>query len=250
MAVFSSGGVEIAYEVEGQGQPILLIHGFSATAEDNWVRTGWVQALTRARFKVITFDLRGHGASQKLYEPEDYDIGKMAGDALALLDHLGIEKADLMGFSMGAGIAMRLAAAHGHRFGKVVLAGMGGRALEPARPGNPIAEALEAADPSTVEDRSARAFRLYAEKLGQDLKAIAACAKERRRSGAREAAEAVGNEVLVIAGARDDLAGDPRVLAEIMPNARAEIIPGTDHMFALPNPMFKGAVMDFLTGWS
>jgi pimeloyl-ACP methyl ester carboxylesterase len=54
----------------------------------------------------------------------------------------------------------------------------------------------------------------------------------------------------VIAGARDDLAGDPQALAEIMPNARAEIIPGTDHMFALPNPMFKGAVMDFLTGWN
>lgn len=250
MAVFSSGGVEIAYDVEGEGRPVLLIHGFSATAEDNWVRTGWVQALTRARFQVITFDMRGHGRSQKLYAPEDYTAEKIMGDALALLDHLGIEKADLIGFSMGAGISLRLAAAHGHRFGKVVLAGMGGRALEPAKPGNPIAEALEADDPSTVEDRSARAFRLYAEKLGQDLRSIAACARERRRGNIEELAAAIPNEVLVIAGARDELAGDPRALAELMPNARAEIIPGTDHMFALPNPMFKGAVMDFLTGWA
>ena len=128
MPHFSSAGVEIAYEVEGEGKPILLVHGFSATAADNWVRTGWVQALTRARYKVVTFDLRGHGASQKLYEADDYDIEKMAGDALALMDHLGIEKTDLMGFSMGAGIAMRLAARHGTRFGKVVLAGMGAKA--------------------------------------------------------------------------------------------------------------------------
>lgn len=250
MPHFSSAGVEIAYEVEGEGKPILLVHGFSATAADNWVRTGWVQALTRARYKVVRFDLRGHGASQKLYNADDYDIEKMAGDALALMDHLGIEKADLMGFSMGAGIAMRLAARHGTRFGKVVLAGMGAKALEPAKPGNPVADAMEAADASIVSDRSARAFRLYAESLGQDLKAIAACAREPRRGGAEEAARAVRNETLVIAGARDDLAGDPQGLAELMMNARAEIIPGTDHMFALPNPMFKGAVMDFLTGWN
>ena len=250
MPEFSSGGVSIAYEVEGEGQPILLIHGFSATSEDNWVRTGWVQALTRARFKVVRFDLRGHGRSGKLYEPGDYAMEKMAGDAIALLDHLGIEKADLMGFSMGAGIAMRLAAQHGERFGKVVLGGMGGRALEPAKPGNPIAEALEAEDPNVVGDRSARAFRLYAENLGQDLRAIAACAREPRRGSVRETAGALTNEVLVIAGARDDLAGDPQVLADLMPRGRAEIIPGTDHMFALPNPMFKGAVMDFLTGWA
>lgn len=254
MAVFSSGGVEIAYEVAGEGQPILLVHGFSATAQDNWVRTGWVQALTRARYKVVTFDLRGHGASQKLHDPADYTTAKMGGDAIALMDHLGIERADLMGFSMGAGIALWLAARHGERFGKVVLAGMGGKALEPSRPGNPVAEALEAADPSAVEDRTARAFRLYAENLGQDLRAIAACARAPRRSaaegeGVADLAGAVRNKALVIAGARDDLAGDPQALAALMPNARAEIIPGTDHMFALPNPMFKGAVMDFLTGW-
>lgn len=255
MPAFSSGGVSIAYDVAGEGKPILLIHGFSATAEDNWGRTGWVQALTRARYKVVTLDLRGHGKSEKLHDAAEYTTQKMAGDVIALMDHLGLDRADLMGFSMGAGIALWLAARHGDRFGQVVLAGMGGKALEPGRPGNPVAEALEAADPETVADRSARAFRLYAENLGQDLKAIAACARAPRRSAGEgesvaELAGAIRNQVLVIAGARDDLAGDPQALAAIMPNARAEIIPGTDHMFALPNPMFKGAAMDFLTGYS
>ena len=251
MAEFSSGDVSIAYEVEGEGQPILLIHGFSATAEDNWVRTGWVQALTRARFKVVRFDLRGHGRSGKLHDPADYGIAKHTADALALLDHLGIAKADLMGFSMGAGIAMRLAAYHGERFGLVVLAGVGGKALEPASSfGTKTAEALEAADPGTIEDRTAKAFRLYAENLGQDLKSIAACARAPREGSAADLLPLIRNRSLVIAGARDDLAGDPHALSELMADARAEIIPGTDQMFARPNPMFKGAVMDFLTGYA
>ncbi|MEW6090690.1 MAG: alpha/beta hydrolase [Pseudomonadota bacterium] len=251
MGEFVSGGVPIAYDVEGEGRPILLIHGFSATAHDNWVRTGWVQALTRARFKVITYDLRGHGRSGKLHDPAGYGHAKHAADALALLDHLGIAEADLMGFSMGAGIAMRLAAEHGSRFGLVVLAGVGGRALEPASSfGTKTADALEAADPDTIEDRTAKAFRLYAENLGQDLKSIAACARAPREGSAADLVPLIRNRTLVIAGARDDLAGDPNTLAALMANARAEIIPGTDHMFALPNPMFKGAVMDFLTGYS
>ncbi|MBX3506392.1 MAG: alpha/beta hydrolase [Parvibaculum sp.] len=250
MPEFSSGGVSIAYEVQGEGRPILLVHGFSATAHDNWERTGWVQALTRARFKVITFDLRGHGKSGKLHDPADYGTGKHAGDALALMDHLDIAEADLMGFSMGAGIAMRLAAHHGERFGLVVLAGVGGKALEPSSFGTKTADALEAADPETIEDRTARAFRLYAENLGQDLKSIAACARAPREGSAADLLPLIRNRTLVIAGARDDLAGDPNALAALMANAKAEIIPGTDHMFALPNPMFKGAVMDFLTGWS
>ncbi|MDP1627155.1 MAG: alpha/beta fold hydrolase [Parvibaculum sp.] len=249
MAVFSSGGVEIAYEVAGEGYPILLVHGFAATADDNWGRTGWVQALTRAKRKVVTFDLRGHGASAKLYDPADYTMEKMAGDAVALLDHLGIERADLIGYSMGAGIAMRLAATQGARFRFVVLGGVGGRMLEPSSFGAATADALEAADPETIGDRTARGFRLYAEGLGQDLRAIAACARAPRGGAATDFLGEIRNETLVIAGARDDMAGDPAVLAARIPGAKAETIPGTDHMFALPNPMFKGAVMDFLTGY-
>ncbi len=121
MPHFSSAGVEIAYEVEGEGKPILLVHGFSATAADNWVRTGWVQALTRARYKVVRFDLRGHGASQKLYNADDYDIEKMAGDALALLDHLGIDKAPIVAHSFGGAVALEFAVKHPNRVTQLAL---------------------------------------------------------------------------------------------------------------------------------
>jgi len=248
MPHFDHAGVSIAYQVAGEGKPMLLVHGFAATAEDNWIRTGWVQAITRARRQAITFDLRGHGASTKLYDPNDYTVEKMAGDALALLDHLGLERASLMGYSMGAGIAMHLAAHHGDRFGIVVLGGVGAKMLEPGSAVGGVADALEAASADGISDPLARGFRLYAEGLGQDLKALAACARAPRGADRGASLGLIRNEVMVIAGARDDLAGDPGPLAARMADARAEIIPGTDHMFALANPMFKGAVMDFLAG--
>ncbi|PKQ02529.1 MAG: alpha/beta hydrolase, partial [Alphaproteobacteria bacterium HGW-Alphaproteobacteria-11] len=223
-------------------------HGFAATADDNWIRTGWVQALRQARRQAVTFDLRGHGKSGKLYDPTDYTVEKMAGDALALMDHLGIERASLMGYSMGAGIAMHLAAHHGDRFGIVILGGVGAKSLETGERIGGIADALEAASAEGIGAPLARGFRLYAEGLGQDLKALAACARAPRGEDRGASLGLIRNEVLVIAGARDDLAGDPGPLAARMADARAEIIPGTDHMFALANPMFKGAVMDFLAG--
>ncbi|MEX0838078.1 MAG: alpha/beta hydrolase [Parvibaculum sp.] len=248
MPEFSSGGASIAYEVAGEGKPMLLVHGFAATAEDNWVRTGWVQALTRARRQVVTLDLRGHGKSAKLYDPADYTTDKMAGDALALLDHLGIERASLMGYSMGAGIAAHLAAHHGARFGVVVLGGVGAKMLETGERIGGVAEALEAESAEGITEPLARGFRLYAEGLGQDLKALAACSRAPRAGDRGADLGLIRNEVLVIAGARDDLAGDPGPFAARIAGARAEIVPGTDHMFALANPMFKGAVMDFLAG--
>ena len=190
MPEFSSGGVSIAYEVAGEGKPMLLVHGFAATADDNWIRTGWVQALTRARRQAITFDLRGHGASTKLYDPADYTVDKMAGDALALMDHLGIERASLMGYSMGAGIA-HLAAHHGDRFGIVILGG-GREVLEPGSAVGGVAQALEAESADGIGDPLARGFRLYAEGLGQDLRALAASRgrRERRIAGHRSASSA------------------------------------------------------------
>lgn len=248
MPHFDHAGVSIAYEVAGEGKPMLLVHGFAATAEDNWRRTGWVAALTRARRQAVTFDLRGHGASTKLYDPADYTVDKMAGDALALMDHLGLERASLMGYSMGAGIAMHLAAHHGDRFGIVILGGVGEKSLETGERIGGIAEALEAPSAEGLSEPLARGFRLYAEGLGQDLKALAACARAPRIEDRGASLGLIRNEVLVIAGARDDLAGDPGPLAARMADARAEVVPGTDHMFALANPMFKGAVMDFLAG--
>ena len=90
MPSFQSDGVRIAYWDEGEGDPILLIHGFASNAGTNWADSGWVRTLVADGRRVIAFDNRGHGQSEKLYEPERYGAPTMAEDARALLDHLGI----------------------------------------------------------------------------------------------------------------------------------------------------------------
>ena len=108
---FDSDGIEIAFIDEGEGDPILLIHGFASNFEVNWVGTGWVSALLRAGCRVIALDNRGHGQSEKIYDPAAYAASEMAKDARRLLDHLGIEQAAVMGYSMGARITAFLAMA-------------------------------------------------------------------------------------------------------------------------------------------
>src|SRR5437764_3063286 len=109
MPTFDSTGVSIRYEVHGEGRPIVLVHGFASSFERNWNNTGWVQFLTGHGYQVIGLDVRGHGSSEKLYRPEAYTTEQMSGDLLLLLDHLSIAQADLMGYSMGGGIVLRLA---------------------------------------------------------------------------------------------------------------------------------------------
>ena len=251
MPVVNVEGVDIAYDVEGEGSPMILLHGFAATAADNFGRTGWVQALARTGRRIVTIDLRGHGKSGHPHDEAAYAGGQLVDDVIAVMDELGIAKADLMGFSMGAGLAMRLAAQYGDRFDKVVLAGVGGGMLTPRGDGwsDKVVEALTTEDPESIADPTAKGFRLYAEHLGQDRLALAACMKA-PGSGRDVDFSAIGGEVLVIAGARDDMAGDPDALAAVIPGAKAETVPGADHMYLLANPMCKGMVIDFLTGWA
>ncbi|MFD0936874.1 alpha/beta fold hydrolase, partial [Methylobacterium trifolii] len=129
MQSFDSDGVRIAYvdvpAVGGTGDPVLLIHGFASNHAVNWVNTQWVRALTQAGYRTIALDNRGHGESEKLYDPEAYSSEAMAGDALALLDHLGIGRADVMGYSMGARITAFLALDHPGRVRSALIGGLG-----------------------------------------------------------------------------------------------------------------------------
>ncbi len=123
---FDSDGVKIHYETFGEGKPLVLVHGFVLNITYNWVNSGLVDALQPVR-RVVALDCRGHGQSDKPHDPAAYSSEKMAGDVLNLMDHLGIEKADLFGYSMGSGISCYLLACHRERFNSVILAGTGDR---------------------------------------------------------------------------------------------------------------------------
>lgn len=249
MPTFDHDGLTLAYDVVGEGKPLLLLHGFASTRIDNWRRTGWYDALLQSGRQVIALDFRGHGESSRPHDPARYGMDANVGDVIALLDHLGIDRCEVIGFSMGAGVAMRLAVAHAARVKLLVLIGVGGASLRRSSNGEALAKALRAESADAIDHATARGFWLYAEKLGQDREALAASVLAPRE--ADEIADLVAGirtETLVVAGSRDDLAGDPAELAALMPDARSGIVPGADHMFVLPNPVLKGIVMDFLEG--
>jgi pimeloyl-ACP methyl ester carboxylesterase len=246
MPRFRHGSVELAYTDEGGGEPVVLVHGFASNKEVNWVLPGWVSTLTRAGRRAIAFDNRGHGASTKLYDPAEYAIEKMAGDALALMDHLGLPRADVMGYSMGGRITGFLAARHGDRLRSAAIAGMGLGLLDGRPPRDNILAALEAPSLADVADPVGRAFRAFAEQTKADLKALAACMRGYGQTLTRDELANIRLPVLVAVGTRDDIAGPGAPLAQMIPGAQLLEIPDRDHMLAVGDRTFKQGVLKFL----
>jgi pimeloyl-ACP methyl ester carboxylesterase len=251
MAQFESAGVTLAYDEIGtreSGRPVILVHGFSSNRNENWRRLGWYGAFERKAMRFAAYDCRGHGESAKPHDPAEYTRDKMVGDVFALMDHLEAKRADLVGYSMGARIVLAAALAQPERVPMVIAGGIGGRLFEPAPPGNPMADAMDADDPASVTEPMLRSFRQFADEQGEDRRALAACTRAAHPAFTREMLAGVRAPTLIIAGSRDELAGDPRMLAEAIPGARAVTLPGCDHFSAIPHGLFKASVFDFLDG--
>jgi pimeloyl-ACP methyl ester carboxylesterase len=248
MPRFSHDGVEIAFLDEGEGEPIMLVHGFASNKEANWVAPGWVTTLTGAGRRVIALDNRGHGASAKLYDPADYHSAIMAEDVRALIDHLGLPRTDVMGYSMGARITAFLTLAHPDRVRSAVLGGLGIHLVEGVGLPDTIAQALEAPSLSTVIDPTAYMFRAFAEHTKSDLRALDACLRGSRETLSRAEVGHIAVPVLVAVGSADHIGGSPQELAALIPGAQALAIPGRDHMLAVGDKAFKSAVLAFLSG--
>jgi pimeloyl-ACP methyl ester carboxylesterase len=246
MPSFTHDGVEISYIDEGSGDAIMLVHGFASNKEVNWVSTAWVSTLTRAGRRVIALDNRGHGQSSKLSNPADYHSEKMAGDVAALLDHLGLARADVMGYSMGARITAYLTVMHPQRVRSAILGGLGIRLVDGVGLPESIADALEAPSLEAVTDPMGRVFRAFAQQTKSDLKALAACIRGSRQVLTREQVGAIGIPVMVAVGTKDDVAGSPEALAALIPGAKALPIPDRDHMLAVGDKVYKAGVLDFL----
>ena len=254
MQSFDSAGVAIAYldtanheSAAGAGKtPVLLIHGFASNVATNWVSANWIDTLKRQGYRVVAMDNRGHGASGKLYEVSDYGSPVMAEDARRLLDHLGIAKAHVIGYSMGARISAFLALAHPERIRSLVFGGLGINMVRGLAGTGPIAHALEAPSLNDVTNPTARTFRLFAEQTRSDLKALAACIRSARTPITKEMLATLNCPVLVAVGEDDVVGGSAEELAALIPGARAFTITGRDHMKAVGDTAHKQAVVAFL----
>lgn len=246
MPNFTHSGTTIEYIDEGAGDPVVLVHGFASNKETNWIYPGWIKPLKEAGYRVIALDNRGHGASTKFYETERYHIPEMTKDVIALLDHLGIEKADLVGYSMGARISAYAAAHYPSRVRSATLGGMGINLTQSVSSGNTVAKALEAPSADDVTDPIGLSFRKFAEQTKSDLKALAALSYSHQRIVPREDAARIRVPVLVVVGTKDDIAGSGEELAELIPGAKFVSLADRDHMRTVGDLNFKKAVIEFL----
>ncbi|MUL42468.1 alpha/beta fold hydrolase [Streptomonospora sp. PA3] len=218
-----------------EGVPVLLVHGFGSDFELNWVRTGWTRAL--ADLPVAGCDLRGHGGSGKPHDAASYTPGALVGDLVALLDALGTEQCDVVGYSLGARLAWELALAHPARVRRAVLAGFGPR------------DAFAGADLDDLEsDDSAfgQVYRAASRLPGADPAALAACARGQAAHPFRSAPAPESVPMLLMAGERDDLATGMEDLARET-GAAALRAPGRDHRTAVAAQGLKKAAAEFLT---
>jgi len=247
MPSFYNGAVEIAYLDEGEGDPILLVHGFASTRNVNWVYPAWVSELKKNGRRVIALDNRGHGDSGKLYDPALYEVATMAGDVTALMDHLGLERADVMGYSLGSRMTAVLALKQPQRLRSAILGGIGIGLIEGGGPGENVAAALDAPSLDDVSDPVGRTFRAFADQTRSDRLALAACLRGSRRLMTRDEAAAIAVPVLIAVGTTDEIAGSAQALGEIIPGSEVLDIPNRDHMRAVGDRVYKTGVLEFLS---
>ncbi|MGX1305548.1 pimeloyl-ACP methyl ester carboxylesterase [Amorphus suaedae] len=243
---FSSDGISIAYFDVGEGDPILLIHGFASSKSMNWVTPGWVDTLLKDGRRVIALDNRGHGESEKLYDSAAYPANVMAGDAARLIDHLGLERVDVMGYSMGARISAFLSLAHPEKVRSVVFGGLGIGMIRGVGGQDIIVSALEAPSLAEVTTPLGRKFRQFAQQTGSDLKALAACMSASNNKISADDIGGLKPPALIAVGTTDDIAGSAEELAALIPGSKVCAIPDRDHMLAVGDKVYKDGVLAFL----
>lgn len=245
--------MRIVFDVIGDGRPLVLVHGWGASARRNWVDLGWVDVLAPVR-RLVLMDSRGHGRSEPAASQADYGYAAMSQDVLQVMDEVGIAEADLFGYSMGAFIGVSLLGHHRDRFSSMVLGGIGDETAESAAACHLIAASLRAEDPADVVDPVGRAYRRYVDADPQnDRESLAMAALQMWPDGhplslGGDGLSDVDIPVLIVDGADDhpyvDTVGD---LAAVIPTAELVTIPDVDHHTVVGDARFKAAVLEFLS---
>lgn len=255
---FDSAGVPIAYVDVGKGEPVILIHGFAINHHFQWIAPKMLQSLT-PDFRVIAIDNRGHGKSGKPHDPNQYGV-VMVEDIIHLMDHLKIEKAHIVGYSMGGAITLKFVTTHPERVISAVVGGMGwlratpewisfrdklADGLESDEGVGPLLQRLTPTDQAARSPRDVRIANVVVS-MANDRKALAAVSRGMLTLEVSEA-DLKRNKipVLSIVGSVDPI-GSISELRSTMPHVTAVDIPGEGHMGAVFDPKFREEIAKFL----
>jgi pimeloyl-ACP methyl ester carboxylesterase len=225
---FVSDAIRIRYRLSGQGAPVVLVHGFGETLE-RWETAGVVQRLSR-HYQVITMDVRGHGRSTKPHDPTSYGP-QLAADVVHLLRHLGVARAHIVGYSMGALVALDVGVLHHEHALSVVLGGAGWT------------------PPEALEEFERQAAAMQQGKLpargGDDPQALAALLRG-FRVVSEEDLRRISVPMAAVIGGADRFLPDVRRLSRVLPRVEVVVIPEATHATAMDHPMFARAILAFL----
>ncbi|WP_307042493.1 alpha/beta fold hydrolase [Agromyces ramosus] len=226
---------------------VLCVHGFASSCRDNWVSTGWVRDLTRAGFRVLGVDQRGHGESDKPHEASAFSMDELVGDLVTVLDTYLLDSVLYAGYSLGARVGWQLAVQVPERVERAVLGGIpDGRPLARLQ----IDQASAYAERGIpVEDQVTRNYVTLAERVpGNDLRSLVALAEGMRLGDADPDPEHPPLQPILFAtGSEDAILERSRGLADATPNGTFVELPGRHHFNAPGSRVFRQAAVDFFT---
>ncbi len=251
-------GVSLHYTVEGEGTPVILVHGVAVNADLNWRRPGITRALAK-NYRVVSFDNRGHGLSDKPHGQQYYGL-EMVEDVVRLMDHLGIDKAHVIGYSMGGFITLKLLTEHPDRLLSAAPCGAGWehRDEDGSRRMEAVASALEARgnygpllEEVGLRKKGFGRVQLFVmNRFFRSINDEQAVADVMRSLGELElaASDLRGNTVpvLSIVGDVDPLKRGVDNMAGVLANHEIVIVPGGTHYTTLNKRRMISALRDFL----
>ncbi len=222
----------VRYASVGAGQPLVLLHGFSDALE-SWLELGYAAPLAGAGHRLILIDQRGHGASSKPQDPQAYDVGRRAGDVVAVLDALGVERADLMGYSMGGRLALEVARLHAERVGRLIVGGAHPFAQSMAFYREAVAQGLERWLAIVARLGGSRLPAGFVERLAVNDAAALRTAMAADRPDVSGELAAFARPALFWVGGDDALRGEVARAAQLLPQGEHFEVPGANHLTAL-----------------
>ena len=250
MASFEHDGYRIAYEIHGEGVPVVLLHGLCVSFAGNFAAWGWIERLTSAGCQVIGMDFRGHGKSDKPRQLDAYGTRNLASDVLALLDHLRYPRASLLGYSLGSTIALHLLYQAPERIGHSVLMATGDGLLghppfTPAEVSSQLSNALSNKHFPEALPTHVSAYWTFAVKIGGDRRAAYAASQADYPAYTSRQVASIRSPVLVVSGENDPVLGRGPRLAKAIPRGLYVEVPGADHFILCRHEVALSAVEDF-----